>query len=89
VSIVSVGLSEAWPITFIGVIYLVGMQGITISIHLPLNKHIQGLKIEELSRQSLSEERVKFEARWNFYNDIRTLVSLLVSLSLLMLLNSR
>ena len=51
VSIVSVGLSEAWLITFIGVIYLVGVQGITISIHLPLNKHIQTLKIEEISEQ--------------------------------------
>ena len=89
VSIVSVGLSEAWLITFIGVIYLIGVQGITISIHLPLNKHIQTLKIEELSEQCLSEERVKFEARWNFYNNVRTFFSFLVSLSLLIFLNLR
>ena len=89
VSIFSVGLSEAWLIIFIGVIYLVGVQGITIFIHLPLNKHIQTLKIEELSEQGLSEERVKFEARWNFYNNVRTFVSFLVSLSLLIFLNLR
>ena len=40
-SILSLGIVEAWPIIFVGVIYLLGVQGITISIHLPLNKHIQ------------------------------------------------
>ena len=41
ISIFSLGLSEAWTIVVVGLIYLLGVQGITISVHLPLNNHIQ------------------------------------------------
>ena len=34
-SIISVGLPEAWLIVFVGVVYLLGVQGITLSVHLP------------------------------------------------------
>ena len=40
-SILSLGIVEAWPIIFVGVIYLLVVHGITISIYFPLNKHIQ------------------------------------------------
>ena len=46
-SIVSVGLSECWLIVLIGAVYLLGVQGITILVHLPLNNHIQKLKPDE------------------------------------------
>ena len=39
-SILSLGIVEAWPIIFVGVIYLLGVQVITILIHLPLNKPV-------------------------------------------------
>ena len=45
-SIISVGLPEAWLIVFVGVVYLLGVQGITLSVHLPLNNHIK--KINEI-----------------------------------------
>ena len=86
ISILSVGLSEAWLIALIGAVYLVGVQGITISIHLPLNNHIQKLKIDELNVQTLSEERLKFETKWNYFNNIRTGIAFAVSLSLLIVL---
>jgi len=89
ISILRVGLSEAWLIFFIGAIYLVGVQGITILIHLPLNNHIQKLKIDELNDQTLSEERLKFETKWNHFNNIRTGIAFSVSLSLLILLTIR
>ena len=89
ISIVSVGLSEAWLIVLIGAVYLVGVQGTTISIHLPLNNHIQKLKIDELNEQTLSEERLKFETKWNYFNNIRTGIAFFVSVLLLILLTIR
>ena len=67
VSLVSVGLPETWLILLIGVAYLLGVQGITVAIHIPLNNHIQKLKIEELNDETLANERLKFEARWIFF----------------------
>ena len=40
VSFVSLGFSEAWLIVLICFIYLLGVQGITIIIHIPMNRHI-------------------------------------------------
>ena len=89
VSLVSVGLSETWLIVLVGVAYLLGVQGITVAIHLPLNNHIQKVKIEELNDKTLADERLKFETKWNFFNNIRTVVAISVSLLLLILLSLR
>ena len=88
-SLVSVGLSEAWLIIFVGAVYLLGVQGITISIHLPLNNHIQKMNIDELNDKILREERVKFEKKWNFFNNIRTGIAVSVSLILLVIVTLR
>ncbi|MDC0188338.1 DUF1772 domain-containing protein [bacterium] len=89
ISIVSIGLSEAWLIVLIGAVYLLGVQGITILIHLPLNNHIQKLKLDELNYQTLSKERLKFETKWNYFNNIRTSIAFSVSLLLLIILTIR
>jgi len=86
VSIFSLGLSEAWIIIVVGLIYLLGVQGITISIHLPLNNHIQKIDINNINNQSLNEERTKFEMRWNYCNKIRTFIAFSTSLSFLLIL---
>ena len=88
-SIISVGLPEAWLIVFVGVVYLLGVQGITLSVHLPLNNHIKKINIEKTDPQMLSVERGKFETRWNFFNTIRTGISFLVSLTLLLVIALR
>ena len=88
-SIISVGLPEAWLIVFVGVVYLLGVQGITLSVHLPLNNHIKKINIENTDHQTLSVEREKFETRWNFFNTIRTGISFLVSLTLLLVVALR
>ena len=44
ISIAYVGLSETWLIVLVAMIYLLGVQGITILIHLPLNNQIQKIK---------------------------------------------
>ena len=88
-SVISFELSEAWLIILISVIYLLGVQGITMVIHIPLNNHIQKVVIEELSYEAINEERVKFERKWNYFNNIRTSISISISLLLLILLSLR
>ena len=88
-SIISVGSPEAWLIVFVGVVYLLGVQGITLSVHLPLNNRIKKINIEKTDHQMLSVERGKFETRWNFFNTIRTGISFSVSLTLLLVIALR
>ena len=89
VSLVSYGLSETWLIVLVGVAYLLGVQGITIAIHIPLNNHIQKVKIDELNDETLTDERLNFETKWNFFNNIRTGIAISASLLLLILLSLR
>ena len=86
ISIFSLGLSEAWKLIVVGLIYLLGVQGVTISIHLPLNNRIQAIDINNMNNQSLNEERTKFEMRWNYFNKIRTFIAFFTSLSFLLIL---
>ena len=88
-SILSHDLGETWFIVLIGVVYLLGVQGITITIHLPMNNHIKDLNLDELDNQTLSKERLKLETKWNYFNNIRTGVGFFVSLSLLLILTLR
>ena len=89
ISIFSLGFSEAWLMFVVGLIYLLGVQGITISIHLPLNNRIQAIDINNMNDQSLNEERTKFETRWNNFNKIRTFIAFSTSLSFLLILIER
>ena len=75
---------ERWTVITIDFIYLIGVQGITIRIHLPLNNRLQRLEIDEMDPESLSKERNKFETRWNYFNNIRTLIAFAVSFSLML-----
>ena len=75
---------ERWTVFAIGFVYLIGVQGITIRVHLPLNNHLQRLEIDEMDPESLSKERNKFETRWNYFNNIRTLIAFAVSFSLML-----
>ena len=75
---------ERWTVITIGFVYLIGVQGITIRVDLPLNNHLQRLEIDEMDPESLSKERNKFETRWNYFNNIRTLIAFAVSFSLML-----
>ena len=88
-SLITVGLLESWLIILVGAAYLLGVQGITVAIHIPLNNHIQKLNIEELNDKTLSYERKNFEAKWNFFNKIRTFVAISASSLLLIVLSLR
>ena len=89
VSLVSVGLSETWLILLIVAAYLLGVQGITVVVHIPLNNHIHKVKIEELNDETLANERLKFETKWNLFNYIRTSIAISVSMLLLIFLTIR
>ena len=89
IAIIFVGISETWLIILLGVVYLLGVQGITISIHIPLNNHLQQVNIDELNEEKLSEERIKFEKKWNNFNIIRTIIAFSVSVILLLILAIR
>ena len=88
-SIISFGLSETWLVVLFSVVYLLGVQGITIAIHIPLNDKIQKVLIDELNDNAITDERVKFERKWNFFNNIRTSISISVTLLLLIILSLR
>ena len=88
-SILSPELAKTWFVVLIGAVYLIGVQGITITIHLPMNNHIKDLNLDELDDQTLSKERLKLETKWNYFNNIRTGVGFFVSLSLLLILTLR
>ena len=88
-SILSPDLGETWFIVLIGVVYLVGVQGITITIHLPINNHIKDLNLDKLDNQTLMKERLKLETKWNYFNNIRTGAGLFVIMSLLLVLTVR
>ena len=82
ISILSLGILEAWLIIFASVVYLLGVHGITISIQLPLNKRIQKIDVNSTNSQTLSEVRKNFEKKWNYFNNIRTSIALFVILIL-------
>ncbi|MGB2319444.1 MAG: DUF1772 domain-containing protein [Candidatus Puniceispirillum sp.] len=86
---ITLGGVESWLIIAIGAIYLLGVQGITISIHLPLNNHLQRLDVDDLDAASLHDERVMFESRWVYFNRIRTAIAFSVSLILLIIIAMR
>ena len=84
ISIFTLGILEGWKIIFVGLVYLIGVQAITIIIHLPLNRRIQKIDINSISSQSLNEERKNFETKWNYFNNIRTVIAFLVTLFFLL-----
>ena len=84
ISIFTLGILEGWKIIFVSLVYLIGVQAITIIIHLPLNRRIQKIDINSTNLQSLNEERKNFETKWNYFNNIRTVVAFLVTLFFLL-----
>ena len=89
ISVARFELSESWSLILISALYMLGVQGITIAIHIPLNSHIQKLAVEELNDEALADERALFERKWNYFNIIRTSLSIFVSLTLLIILGLR
>ena len=86
-SIITLGFQNSAIITCVCFIYLFGVQGITIRIHLPLNRRVKNVDINNLDKEKLNEARVNFENKWNYFNKIRTGIALLVSLMFLIIIS--
>ena len=69
-----------------GFFYLIGVQGLTISIHIPLNNNIQKIDVDKEDELKLNEVRQEFEIKWNYYNRIRTVVAFTVTTLLMLIL---
>jgi uncharacterized membrane protein len=76
-----------WLAIATGAAYLLGVQGLTIFVHLPLNTQIQNVGTDEMDAKSLHEQRVLFEARWTHFNRIRTVIACVVSASFMAILS--
>ena len=72
-----------------GVVYLLLVQSITILNHLPFNKSIQNIDINSSNFQTLSRERKTFETKWNYFNNIPTVVAFFVVLIFLSIVTIR
>ena len=86
ISIVILGISDTWYIVLVGIIYLLGVQVVTFSIHIPLNNHLQQFDFDTLDDQNLNKERLKFEKKWNYFNNFRTVIAFFVTLALIIIL---
>ena len=57
-----------WSVIATSFSYLLGVQGLTIFIHLPVNKRLQSVNVDEMSPNALLDQRLLFEARWTRFN---------------------
>ena len=89
VSLVSIGFAEGWLIALVAFVYLLGVQGITMAIHIPLNNHIQRIKIEDLNDESLADQRLKFEKNGISLIKLEQVSPFLLAVLLLILLTMR
>jgi uncharacterized membrane protein len=70
----------------VALIYLLGVQLPTIVINIPLNNKLQSLDVDAAAEDAHKSARQDFESRWNRSNSIRTALSCLASLLLIILL---
>ena len=64
-----------------GFVYLLGVQGLTILVNLPLNRRIETVNVGERDASALREERLLSEVRWIRFNWIRTVTGLGVTVA--------
>lgn len=74
-----------WLLVFSATAYLLGVQLPTFAINVPLNNRLQALNADAADESELEAARKRFEARWNRWNAIRTVISCLVSMILIVL----
>lgn len=57
--------------------YLIGVFGVTVFVNVPLNEQLDKFDLANSTPAMIKQMREKFENRWNFFNNIRTVFSLL------------
>ncbi len=86
VAVYELGVIGCWSLLVIGLVYLIGVQGITVFIHLPLNSALQKIEVNAIDLRPISEQRLLFETRWNYFNRIRTIIAFAVTVALMVML---
>ncbi|MEM8562804.1 MAG: anthrone oxygenase family protein [Pseudomonadota bacterium] len=76
---------EFFLMTVAVIAYLLGVQVVTVVIHLPLNNRLQQLHVAEADQVQLKAARTDFEVQWNKSNRRRTAVACGVTLVLIYL----
>lgn len=67
-------------------LYLLSVQLPTLRINIPLNNKLQSLSIEKMDADAFRVARDEFEARWKYWNAIRTVFAVITTLILIILL---
>jgi uncharacterized membrane protein len=87
-AILGMGHLEGWHRVLLmqaTILYFFGVQLPTFVVNIPLNNHVQELELGTLTSNELREARAQFEVRWTRWNNIRTSLALVASLSLIIL----
>lgn len=71
---------------FAALIYLFGVQLPTVVINVPLNNKLQTLNVDTISEEDQKLAREEFEPRWNKWNLIRTILSSLTVVLMIIML---
>ena len=75
----------SWLLMIATLVYIFGVQLPTIIINIPLNNEVKSMNIDSMNETDLATFRDRFEVRWNRSNVIRTILSWLVSVLLIIL----
>jgi uncharacterized membrane protein len=67
-------------------VYIAGVQLPTVTINIPLNNTVKRLEVSTMSDAVRQRARSDFEARWNRWNVVRSVIASIVSLLLLIVL---
>lgn len=67
-------------------IYILGVQLPTFTIHVPLNNKLQALAVDAMDATAQKMARSGFEPRWNRWNAVRTTFASLTAAQLIILL---
>ena len=82
----SLDATGRWLLIVSTLVYFLGVQLPTFAINIPLNNRLQSLDVDAMDEHAQQAARAAFEQRWNRWNVIRTVVSCVVTLLLLVLL---
>ena len=77
---------DLWLLVVAALIYLFGVQLPTMVINVPLNTKLQTLNVDTQSEKDQKLAREEFEPRWIKWNSIRTILSSLTAVLMIIML---
>ena len=78
--------ADRWLLIVAVVVYLLGVQLPTITQNVPLNNQLQTLDLATLDESAVATARVAFEAPWNRWNVLRTVLATVTTALLIVVL---